>query len=430
LEISAASTIIYLFEYIIFRKNIILFEIVCLVTYLIFLTAELHMTFLLPAYFAVALLPILKRVRRVSYKTLFLSLYIAIYILIGFFFQDPIATSISFISKIAQFYIFFYAIESSIEQTKVIDKKVLYIALISETILSIYLLLGAGSAQANGLIRLVAGAQPITGNISIAVLPIIAYLYTNNSQLKKSNNVLIAISLILFIWTILSGTRGYILLFLLCMCPIYYDYAMSFYTDKKNKLAYKLMLIIIIISIILLTALIIPGIYEKIGSLLRLQDSIGIRIYENLAELEFYKNSSINIILFGIGIGGQAGTYPEFIVAISKQFGQGMWNQSHYLYDSGALFHNLYANILMMQGILGIIILVYILLRIWNMIGIYCNRNVILVSSLRLYWIGFLMMNYYRWSASCGIGEMIILAIILKINREDYRKFGKLKNNL
>ena len=101
--------------------------------------------------------------------------------------------------------------------------------------------------------------------------------------------------------------------------------------------------------------------------------------------------------------------------ALNGQFSLGMWNKRHYLNDSGALFHNLYANVLMCLGIFGIVVLVLINISIWKRITRSCGSNVQVRKIMHLFQLSFLLMNYYRWSAVCGISEMIIFALILKL---------------
>ena len=100
-----------------------------------------------------------------------------------------------------------------------------------------------------------------------------------------------------------------------------------------------------------------------------------------------------------------------------------MWDSSKYMYDSGVLFHNLYANIIITLGIFGIIAITIISIYIFIIVKQSCYNKNSLRYVLSLYLIGFLMMNYYRWSADCGIGEMIILALVLKkINQDKGKK--------
>jgi O-antigen ligase len=136
-------------------------------------------------------------------------------------------------------------------------------------------------------------------------------------------------------------------------------------------------------------------------------------------------NAPLHVILFGIGLGGSAGDYSAFISAISRQFGLGMWNQGHYLTDSGFLFHNFYADVLIAQGILGVLVLIYIIFKVWKIINYCCANNILLKKSFHLYWIGFLLMNYYRWSASCGIAEIIVLSLILKKVYQEHKSVDK-----
>ena len=159
---------------------------------------------------------------------------------------------------------------------------------------------------------------------------------------------------------------------------------------------------------------VLPRLLDRISSVLRLGTSVDIREYENAAVWDYTKNTSLASILFGIGLGGTAGSYGEMSVALNKQFDLGMWNRNYNLTKSGALFHNLYANIWVCMGVIGILMLIWINTVIWKRISKSCGERVLVRRCLHFFQISFLWMNYYRWSAVCGISEMIILALILK----------------
>ena len=78
----------------------------------------------------------------------------------------------------------------------------------------------------------------------------------------------------------------------------------------------------------------VPAIFEKLESILRLKSDVGIRTFENAAVIEFIKTTSIPVTLFGIGLGGKAGNYPEMRSALYEQFSRGMWNEAHYYITS------------------------------------------------------------------------------------------------
>lgn len=159
----------------------------------------------------------------------------------------------------------------------------------------------------------------------------------------------------------------------------------------------------------------VPAIFEKLESILRLKSDVGIRTFENAAVIEFIKTTSIPVTLFGIGLGGKAGNYPGMRSALYEQFSRGMWNEAHYLKEYGALFHNLYGNVLMCLGVIGIIAFIWMSISIGKRITKSCGSSALLKKIMHLFFISFLLMNYYRWSADCGISEMIIFALILKL---------------
>ena len=197
------------------------------------------------------------------------------------------------------------------------------------------------------------------------------------------------------------------------MFLIIYDYFVNESVcapSKKNRL-----IILVLLGMgFLVCAIAVPEIYEKLESVLRVKASVGIRTFENAATKEFFRNTSLFTEFLGVGLGGQGGKNPAMREALYRQFSLGMWDRQHYLYDCGALFHNLYANVLMCMGAIGMIMVVFINIEIWKRVSNSCSGRKLIGTVMHLFQLSFLLMNYYRWSAVCGIAEMILFALILK----------------
>ena len=413
-QVVAVSVVAYAVSLLKFRKCQLLQQLVFLYIFIVGVTFLGKLDVLLPIYFFVSTCPFITKVRKISKITLFICAWFGIYLVFGLIFQDPVATITSFVAKYWQIIIFFIVIDTPLKSKTIVTYKQLQVSLLIETVLAIYLLLTNSKVEENGLVRLVSNAQPITGNIAITVLPISVYLYFKYKNDSKIETKIIFTEMIFFVWIVLSGTRGYTLMFAGTMFIVFYDYWIC---NQKNKpKAYNRFAIIFLMGFAALVFIVVtPEILNRIISILRLEDSTGIRSYENAAEWEFFLNAPWNVMIFGIGLGGTAGTYNAFSSAILKQVSRGMWNKNRYLYGSGALFHNLFANLLLNLGVIGVIVVIIAEVYIWNIIFRVCKKNSKIKWIFHLYQISFLLMNYFRWSASCGIAETIAFSLTLKL---------------
>ena len=413
-QVVAVSVVAYAVSLLKFRKCQLLQQLVFLYIFIVGVTFLGKLDVLLPIYFFVSTCPFITKVRKISKITLFICAWFGIYLVFGLIFQDPVATITSFVAKYWQIIIFFIVIDTPLKSKTIVTYNQLQVSLLIETILAIYLLLTNSKVEENGLVRLVSNAQPITGNIAITVLPISVYLYFKYKNDSKIETKIIFTEMIFFVWIVLSGTRGYTLMFAGTMFIVFYDYWIC---NQKNKpKAYNRFAIIFLMGFAALVFIVVtPEILNRIISILRLEDSTGIRSYENAAEWEFFLNAPWNVKIFGIGLGGTAGTYNAFSSAILKQVSRGMWNKNSYLYGSGAPFHNLFANLLLNLGVIGVIVVIIAEVYIWNIIFRVCKKNSKIKWIFHLYQISFLLMNYFRWSASCGIAETIAFSLTLKL---------------
>jgi len=412
-SISIIAAAIFLLFLIGLRDRPIHQQAAFLVVYLVALTFVGEMDYLLPIFFVVSFLPFTYRIRKISPITLFLLAFNLSYILYGVLSQNINGTIVTFISKMWQFTVFFLVFDSSVRIQELNCKRLIRLLFLCETALGVFLLFTSTHQSTSGLVRLVTNSQPITGNIAIIALLLLVYHYYSHQEEAKECSWVIRMSLLFLVWIVLSGTRGYTLVFVLTMITVYFDYFTNGKRERKNRINRYVVLFFLVLASVILVVL-IPHLVERFESILRLNTATGIRQYENAAELEFYWNAPIHIQLFGIGFGGTAGNFQAMKDALSKQFSLGMWHQDKYWYGSGALFHNLFANILLCEGLLGIGILFVQNRKMWKYSSLVGEEKSRLRVTLHLFQIGFLLMNYYRWSCTCGISEMILFALILK----------------
>ena len=428
--VSAVSIAAYMFSLLKFRGKWIQQQVAFLGVFLAGLTIIGQLDVLLPIYFVVSLLPFIGHIRRISVTTGLLIVYFSLYLLYGLIAQSITGTIITFVAKMWQLVVFFLVVESNITVEQDDYKRTITVAFLMECLLGVYLLInGTMVDRINGLVRLVSNSQPITGNLSTVILPLMCLYYSLNRGNSRRTRWLLWISIGMLVWIVLSGTRGYTLEFVGTLFLLFLDY----FTNKSTSEATqrnRAIILFLLGGMAIALVFVVPGIMEKLSSVLRLRQDVGIRTFENDAIKEFIKESSLLNAGFGIGLGGTGGTNAVLRDALYNQFSLGMWNQRHYITSSGALFHSLYSNILLCLGVFGIVVTFLINIKMWKTISRICDDDLLLRRMLHMFQLSFLLMNYYRWSAVCGIAEMIVLALVLKyvecIKRYEQGKGGEL----
>lgn len=417
--VSGISIAVYIITLIGLRKRIVEQQFVMSIIFLVSLTVVGELDVMLPIYFLFSLIPFIKRIRRLSVFSFLMMVYTAIYLLYGLIAQNPTRSIATYLAKVWQFIIFFIVCDADIEVKEGKWGRLLWIALVVESIIGLYLMRTQTKIDAlSGLVRLGSNAQPITGNISTIVLSIVIYLYFANRGNRKFTRHMLWICVGYLVWIVLSGTRGYTLEFVAALFLIAYDY----FTNKEigeTSQRSRITIAFALFAVGMIIVVVVPGVLERLSALLRIRASVGIRTYENEAVKEFFRNSPLHVEMFGIGFGGTASNYSAMAEALNRQFSLGMWNKNYYMTNSGALFHNLYSNILMNMGIVGIVTVIILFIQMWKRITNSCNSHILERKCMHLFLISFFLMNYYRWSAICGIGEMIILALMLKKIEQD-----------
>ena len=429
------STAGYILLWIKERRNYPIYVLSCSFVYLAVLTLVTKMDLLLPVFFLALLFPFVLYIRKISTAVFLLLAYEGFYLAYGILFQDRVASIVAFISRDWQFLSFFLAYDilsrrpdSFIGTWNVSGKNVTAAAVI-ESLLGLYL--AYMNYTGTGITRLVASSQPITGNIAIIVLPVLACLYygvplEQAAPPKCVGTRVLWYVLVLFLWTVLSGTRGYMIIYAAVFVPLAYSF---FFELRDAGLGSRSRVLLFILTLVLLAGIVIfvPSLAEEAMAMLRIKGanaSTGIRKYENTAVWGFFMDAPVRVQLFGIGIGGRPGSWPEYLRHLHEQFALGMWNREYYLNRSGAIFHSLYACVLCARGLIGILVLILCYAGIWRRITACTAEYRGLRAALRLYFISFAVMNYYRWSSTCGIAELTVLACILTMIRVRSRRRG------
>ena len=358
------------------REKQIYQQIVVLFICIIVMTFRGEIYILLSIYFLVCFFSIVINMNKISYVSIVIYAFFGCYLIFGLLFQNTIATCVSFIAKYWQFIVFFIVIDSKVNLKADVKIRQLQIALLVETLLGVYLLLTNSEVGDNGMIRLVSNSQPITGNIAVAVLPVSVYLYLKNKGNHRTETQIIFIELGFLFWIIMSGTRGYTLLYAITMLFVFYDYVFNNRKSGKNAIQNRFAIIAFVCWLLLLLVIIVPGFADSISAILRVEDSTGIRSYENAAEWNFFWSAPWEVKLFGVGLGGTPGRYQAYVDAIMMQVAKGMWNQNSYLYEAGAPFHNFFANFTLNFGLKGKVIIGLVNFNIWNTTTrIFCNNK-------------------------------------------------------
>lgn len=399
------------------RKKFIQYQLALLVVFLVGLTISGELDATLPILIVFSLAPALRGIGRFSRTAILFIVVSLAYLVYGVLFQNAAASLVTFLSRLMQFIAFYLVLDNSVAKVKLEPGIALIVAMtLFESVIGLYLIKN-GSMAANiemEGIRLVSNSQPITGNIAIAIMPLIGYVYYIKKPYGKQLGVLFACSLILAFWVVLSGTRGYTLVFGAGLALILFDY---FFTGDKTRFRVEFAtLIFCLLAIACLAAAVTmqDQLFAGIDNSLRLSDSLGIRDQENQVARLFYLNISPVNQVFGIGIGESWSNYSEYVSAVRQVFGA-TGVEIRYLGRAGTNFHNFYANIICLQGLVGAGLIVLVFGNILAKVNSYCHGYRKMRRFLVVYVLMIALMLYFRWSADCGITEFIMLACILNL---------------
>ena len=397
------------------NRNLIKYELIILTGYLMWVIHDRALRVALPVYTVAAIFPLVfPRIKLPKTADIFSLLFIfltSFYAVYGVCFQDLFEAVTTYVSRILQFVLFLLLIRRpEHEAPKNITSLVKLSAYLESTVCIVLLL----SSRWSNTGRLISGAQPVGGNIGIVILPFLIYAFFREPDRRGS---IITCYIILLFWAVLSGTRGYVLVFVLSgLYP-----AIEFIKEgKSSRSRFFNRIVIVTVFFAAIVIVMSTGAYEKLLNILRVNEGTGVRDYENQLLIDFFSSTDFLHKVFGIGYGGAPASiqgYSEAFLRVMYKWGG--WGRSHYLYRNGSIFHNYYANIILVSGICGILLTIGMFFLGLKRIRKDTQSHIGMRKSLVLYWVSFFIMLYFRWSCSCGIGEMIILSEVLLMYRFD-----------
>lgn len=398
------------------RRDFLWYQLILLSAFLVALTLSGELGGTMPIYAVAALFPCVLQCKKYDFSTIIYCLAMVIYLLIGLI-QSPVNAITTFICRIAQFLGLIFVIGCQYEKvTSRTMERVVLTGLAVEVALAIYLVFN-GSVAFGGTvegIRLVSNSQPITGNLAIALLPLMGYLFFQSYPFDGVRRLRILVYATCFlVLTVVSGTRGYVLLFGLCFAVM----AFFYFWDAANG-RYRSYAPILIICFIGVFACILIGLFQKelvnlIVDTLRIDESLGIRDYENAVVQQTFAGQPLGNQLFGIGIGGRWSDSPAFVEAAWEIFPD--WALPKYTDAIGTAMHNFFANVLILQGLFGLLLLIVFLWWLLRKIEATSCATKAMKVFLYAFTVGYVAMLYFRWSADCGIGVLVFFGFVLRL---------------
>lgn len=409
--------------YLLLRERFAAYLVSLLVVFLVALTISGELDFTLPILVVFSLGPYLTAHKKYGLVPLLFIISTVGYLLVGVLLQSATASLITFLSRLLQFMAYFLLVDNrKAVQPLRNGISLIVLATIAESLIGFYLI-GNGSMAFNDSsneIRLVSNSQPITGNIAIALLPLIGYLYFVSKPDKHERFALLSCMFVLAFWVVLSGTRGYTLVYGVGATLILANY---FFGAKKSRNSMLFAVLLLSVGLLVCLAAVIvfqDQLIAKIDDTLRLSESLGVREHENSIAINFFSSGGCLQKLFGIGLGASWSEYPGYVLSVLSEFGPSGY-AAHYMGRAGTNFHNFYANILCLQGLFGLALIALVIVTIQKDIirsfGRSGNRSFRMFLIVYVFMI--MLMLFYRWSADCGICEFAMLAYVINLIRAD-----------
>ena len=344
--------------------------------------------------------------KNIKMSSLFLLLWIVSYTIVGAVFQDFFATATALITRFGYIIIFiFMQLEKKTDSLWKADTEdyrfIVRAGLITELaiVAMVWMQTGIGS-------RVVAGHQPIGAGIVIGLMAVIGWCYLRKMFTAAET---VVYSLISVVVTVLSGTRGYMVIIALPLAVIVLAYLLDI-PESGQKAFIRIGICCLIASVAIISLFVIDR-GETLIQILRLDEGLGYRENENLFVKEIMQRAPWYNQLFGFGFGGNASQVKGFLEAVQ----QASWNRE-FMFSrllTRTIFHNYWYTVLFKTGILGMamIILFYGLMfrkifcvkgQIWEkwMLGMMVTGNIVSLT--------------FHITATCSIFEMLLVAYFIR----------------
>lgn len=344
--------------------------------------------------------------RNIEISSLLVVSWIVLYTIVGVVFQDLFATATALITRFGYIIIFLFMLlgkrTDELWKADVRDYRFLVrTGLITELaiVALVWMQNGIGS-------RVVAGNQPIGAGIVIGLALVIGWCYLKKMFTGAETVVYCLISALV---TVLSGTRGYMVIIALPMAVVMLAYLLDLPENGKNALIRIGLCCLIGAAAIICLFVVDRG--ETVIQVLRLDEGLGYRENENLFVKEIMRRAPWYNQLFGFGFGGNASKVNGFLEVVQ----QASWNRE-FMFSrllTRTIFHNYWYTVQFKTGILGVgmIILFYGLMirkilcvkgQSWGkwMLGMMVTGNIVSLT--------------FHITATCSIFEILLVAFFIR----------------
>ncbi|WP_274364316.1 O-antigen ligase family protein [Paenibacillus thermotolerans] len=329
----------------------------------------------------------------------FFFLYLVSVLVVSFFTYDPFKVLSTFILFFV-FPLFYFAINRNFI-AEVSIKAIIWIilaAILFDILMSVFLY-----SSNNG--RAILNFHPIGAGLIIPIIPLFILVL---NRLKKHKLYVLFFFLIIsltIISVLLSGTRGYMMVYFSVISVL----GLTIYLKKRNMLL-RFSAMAFIFSFCLFVIWVNYGyITASISELLRLEESLGRRSFENAYVAQLLSQSSISNQMFGYGFGARA----QSIIPVNDFIFN--FDTTPYMYSKTndvTGFHNVWLTVLFSLGYFGIVM--YLSFFVFLVVQVFKTKfNTIYKFALLIYVVSLALCFIYRETLFRGCLEMLILAWVI-----------------
>lgn len=377
--------------------------------YMVFLTAAEEMDVTFTLYILFTFFSLAMAEKKLSKGTLLFLIFLLVYGFIGVLFQEPMNTASVLCTRYGFLVLGLMQCSLHLPQSFDVRKEIVFslrCGTATELFISAYLMVH-GDLES----RLTINHQAVGGSMSIGLILLILAVYFYDREQWKKHPLWIYLAVNLWV-VVMSGTRGYIVMAFLPLIPFAWNYFME---RKYYRMRWAAGAVILWICAALLIFR-FEDVYETLSDLLRLNESIGYRVYENAFVRELYVIEPWYHKLVGFGLGGRANHLPETLSVAWEAAGGRVWMAEKLLTETTC--HNYWYTVLFKQGALGLAAVCTVIIHFVS--ESFKTRK----YSGGMFWTqlffgaGILISLTYRISSTCGIFETLVLLWTARIFQE------------
>lgn len=358
----------------------------------------------LPIYY-IAVLGGIRSVSSVRLLDLLYVAYVGVYTVVGLLFQELVLTIATVTTRYGYILLLLWYLSSenhSYEASVKDYRFVVRLGILTELFLIVIIWMREGWG-----VRIITNNQPIGGGIMIALTVIIGYCYLNKKFSAAETASYCIVSLLI---VILSGTRGYMVIWALPMVVIAVMYFLDIPGDG-SRAPFRIAgaLFFLAFTIVAIAVLNKTG---TLSELLRMQEGLGYRENENIFVQEIMNAAPWYYKLFGFGFGGKANGIQGFYEALKTA----SWNRSFMFYrlQNNTIFHNYWYTILFKQGFCGLLGIFIFYVTIFK--RVICMKTGGWIRLLLFMVLaGTVISLTFRITATCSAYELLITGYFIRL---------------